>query len=110
MLGNDHTSSLISAAEKGSRETTFTTNVSNWRIEEYINKHIQFFSVLADQHVLGHHPGMYEKRRVDLLLYGLKNKSLSVVKSNIMCHAQLYNDFNATAIQLKTAVNSFHFL
>ena len=29
LLGNDHSSSLISAAEKGLRETTFTTNVRN---------------------------------------------------------------------------------
>ena len=32
LLGNDHSSFLISAAEKGLRETTFTTNVRNWRI------------------------------------------------------------------------------
>ena len=31
-LGNEHTSSLISDAEQGLRETTFTTNVRNWRI------------------------------------------------------------------------------
>ena len=29
LLGNDHSSSLISATEKGSRETTFTSNVKN---------------------------------------------------------------------------------
>ena len=66
------------------RETTFTTNVRNWRIEYYITKHIQFYSVIDDQYALGNHPGMYEKRRVDLLLVGLKNKSLSGVESNIM--------------------------
>ena len=74
MLGNDHASSLISAAEKGLRETTFTTNFSNWRIEDYITKHIEFYSVLDDQKALGTHPGMYENRRVDLLLDGLNNK------------------------------------
>ena len=58
LLGNDHTSSLISATEKGLRETTFTTNVRNWRIEDYITKHIQFFSVLADQYALGNHPSI----------------------------------------------------
>ena len=84
LLGNDLTSSLISAAEKGLRETTFTTNFRNWRIEDYITKHIQFLSVLAGQAVLGHYPCMYEKRRVDLLLDGLKKKSLIGVKSNIM--------------------------
>ena len=29
MLGNDHSSSLISAAEQGLRDTTYTTNVNN---------------------------------------------------------------------------------
>ena len=48
LLGNDHTSSLVNASEKGLRETTFTTNGRNWRIEDYITKHIQFFSVLSD--------------------------------------------------------------
>ena len=81
------------------------TNGRNWRIEDYITNHIKFFSVLADQAAMGHHPGMFEKRRVDLLFDGLKNKSLSGVKSNIMCHPQLYNDFNATANHLKDVVN-----
>ena len=105
LFGNDHTSSLISAAEKGLSETKFTTNGRNWRIEDYITKHIQFFSVLANQYALGNHPGMYEKRRVELLPDGLKNKSLSGAKSNIMCHPQLYNDFNANATHLKDVVN-----
>ena len=87
------------------RETTFTTNVRNWRIEDYITKHIEFYSVIDDQKALGKHPGMYDNRRVDLLLDGLKNKSLCGVKSNIMCHPQLYNDFNATATHLKYMVN-----
>ena len=34
MLGNDHSSSLISAAEQGLRETTYTSNVKNWKIED----------------------------------------------------------------------------
>ena len=105
MLGYEHTSSLLSAAEKGLRETTFTTNVRNWRIEDYITKHIQFFSVLADQAALGHHPDMYKKRRVDLLLDGLKKKALGGLKSIIMCHPQLYNDFNAIATHMKDVVN-----
>ena len=36
LLGNDHASSLISAAEKVLRETTFTTDFSNWKIKDYI--------------------------------------------------------------------------
>ena len=87
------------------RETTFTTNVRNWRIEDYITKHIQFYSVIDDQYALGNHPGMYEKRRVELLIDGLNDKSLSGVKSNIMCYSQLYNDFNATATHPKDVVN-----
>ena len=104
-LGNDHASSLISAAEKGLRETTFTTNVRNWSIEDYITKHIEFYSVIDDQKALGKHPGTYENLRVDLLLDGLNNKSLGGVKSNIMCHSQLYNDLNTTVTHLKDAVN-----
>ena len=49
LLVNKHASSLISAAEKGLRETTFTTNFRNWRIEDYITKHIELYSVLDDQ-------------------------------------------------------------
>ena len=75
-LGNDHTSSLVSAAEKRMRETTFTTNVRNWRIEYYITKHIELYSILDDQKALETHTGMFDNRRVDLLLDGLKKKSL----------------------------------
>ena len=105
LLGNDHASSLISATEKGMRGTTFTTNLRNWRIEDYITKNIELYSVIDDQKALGIHQGMFENRRVDLLLDGLKNKALGGLKSNIMCHPQLYNDFNATATHLKDMVN-----
>ena len=39
MLGNDHSSSLINAAEQGLRDTTYTTNVKSWKIEDYVSKH-----------------------------------------------------------------------
>ena len=61
--------------------------------------------MIADQAALGHHPGIFEKQRADLLLDVLKNKALSVVKSNIMCQSQLYNDLNVTANHLKDVVN-----
>ena len=48
---------------------------------------------------------MFDKRRVDLLIDGLKNKALIGVKSKIMCQPHLYNDFNATANHLKDVVN-----
>ena len=48
LLGNDHSSSLISAAEKVLRETTYTSNVKNWKIEDYITKHMDFHSILDD--------------------------------------------------------------
>ena len=48
---------------------------------------------------------MFEKRRVGLVLDGLKNKALSCVKLNIMCQPQLYNDFNATANHPNDVVN-----
>ena len=85
LLVNDHASSLISAAEKVLRETPFTKNVRNWRIEEYITKHIELYSILDDQKTLGTHKGMFEKRWVYLLLDGLKNKNIVGLKSNIMC-------------------------
>ena len=75
LLGNDHASSLISATEEGMRKTTFTTNVRNWRIEDYITKHIELYSILYDQKAMGTHKGMFENRRVDLVLDGLKNKA-----------------------------------
>ena len=87
------------------RETKFTTNVRNWRIEDYITKHIELYSILDDQKALGTHKGTFENRRVDLLLNGLKNKKFVGLKSNIMCHLQLCNDFNATATHLKYMVN-----
>ena len=52
VLGNDHYSSLISAAEQGLRETTYTSNVKNWKIEDYITKHMEFYSTLDDQRTL----------------------------------------------------------
>ena len=47
-LGNDHSSSLVSADEKGMRETTYTSNVKNWKIEDYTTKHMEFHSTLDD--------------------------------------------------------------
>ena len=40
MLGNDHSSYLIIAAEAGLRDTTYTSNIKNWKIEDYISKHM----------------------------------------------------------------------
>ena len=53
LLGNDHSSSLASAAEKVLRETTYTSNVKNWKIEDYITNHMEFDSILDDQRTLG---------------------------------------------------------
>ena len=44
MLGNQHSSSLITAAEQGLRDTTYTSNIKNWKIEDYISKHMEFHS------------------------------------------------------------------
>ena len=48
---------------------------------------------------------MFENRRVNLLLDGLKSKHFIGFKSNIMCHPTLCNDFKATATHLKDMVN-----
>ena len=53
MLGNDHASSLISAAEQGLRDTTFTANVKNWKIEDYVYKHMEFHSTINAQQEWG---------------------------------------------------------
>ena len=105
LLGNDQYSSLISAVEKGLRETTFTKNVRNWKIEDYITKHIELYSILDDQRALGTYKGIFEKRRANLLLDGIKNKAFIGLKSNIMCHPTLCNDFNATATHIKDMLN-----
>ena len=63
MLGNDHSSSLISAAEAGLRDTTYTSNIKNWKIEDYISKHMEFHYTLDDQYALGTYKGMFEKKR-----------------------------------------------
>ena len=62
MLVNDHASSLISAAEQGQRDTTFTANGKNWKIEDYVSKHMEFHSTLNDQQERGKYSGMYEKK------------------------------------------------
>ena len=62
MLGNDHSSSLISAVEQGLRETTYTPNVNNWKIEDYVSKHMEFHSTLDDQTALGTYKGKFEKK------------------------------------------------
>ena len=100
LIGNEHSSSLISAAEKGLRETKFTSNVKNWKIEDYITKNMEFYSVLDDQRALGTYKGMFENRRVDLLIDGLKSKHFIGLKPNIMCHPTLRNDFYATAAHI----------
>ena len=58
MLGNDHSSFLISAAEQGLGDTTYTTNVKNWKIEDYVSKHMEFHSTLNEQQALGTYSGM----------------------------------------------------
>ena len=60
LLENDHSSSLISAAEQGLRETTYTSNVKNWKIEDYITKYMEFHSTLDDQRTLLKYKGMFE--------------------------------------------------
>ena len=84
LLGNYHSSSLVSAAEKGLREMTYTSNVKNWKIEDYITEHMEFHSVLDDQGTLVKYKGMFENRRVDLLFDGLKSKHFIGLKSNIL--------------------------
>ena len=70
MLGNDHSTSLISAAEQGLRDTTYTSNVNNWNIEDYVSKHMEFRSTLNDQQALGTYGGMFEKKRSKNSLMG----------------------------------------
>ena len=49
-----------------------------------ISKHMVFYSVLDDQRALVTYKGMFENRRVDLFLDGLKSKHFIGLKSNIM--------------------------
>ena len=46
VLGNDHSSPLLTAAEAGLRDTTYTSNIKNWKIKDYISKHMEFHSIL----------------------------------------------------------------
>ena len=61
LLVNDHSSSLISAAEQGLRETTYTSNINNCKIEDYITKHMEFHSTLDDQRTIGTYKGIFGK-------------------------------------------------
>ena len=105
MLGNDHSSYFISAAEAGLRDTTYTSNVKNWNIEDYASKHMEFHSTLDDQNALGTYKGMFEKQKVDRLLDGLKSHHFIGLKSNILCNQKMRHDFNATASHLKDMAN-----
>ena len=84
MLGNDHASSLISAAEQGLRDTTITANGKNWNIKDYVSKHMEFHSTLSEQQEQGTYGGMYEKQKVDKFLDGLKSHHYIGLKSNIL--------------------------
>ena len=105
MLGNDHSSSLISAAEQVLRETTYTSNVKDWKIEDYITKYMEFHSMLDDQSALGKYKVIFEKQKFDRLLDGLKSNHFIGLKSKIMCNQKMRHDFNATASHLKDMVN-----
>ena len=59
MLGNDNSSSLISTAEQGLMDTTYTTNVKNWKIEDYVSKHMEFHSALNYKQERGTYSSMY---------------------------------------------------
>ena len=105
MLGNDHSSSLISAAEQGLRDTKFTTNVKNWNIEDYVSKHMEFHSTLNDQQEWGTYGGMYENQKVDKFLDGLKSHHFIGLRSNILTNEKLRSVFNATVAHVKDMVN-----
>ena len=105
MLGNDHSSSLISAAEQGLRDTTFTTNVKNWKIDDYVSKHMEFHSKLNDKQERETYSGMYENQKVDKLLDGLKHSHFIGLRSNILTNEKLRSDFNATVAHVKDRVN-----
>ena len=105
LLGNGHATSQINAAEKLLATTTFQHNKKGWTIKDYVTTHIQGYATIHEQMELGNHAGMHERRRVDLLLDGVKNQWLGGVKSNILCQPNLFNDFNATANHLKDCVN-----
>ena len=105
MLGNDHSSSLISAAEQGLRDTTFTANGKNWKIEDYVSKHMEFHSSLNDQQALGTYNGMYKNQKVDRFLDGSKHSHFIGLRSNILTNEKLRSDFNATAAHVKDMVN-----
>ena len=70
MLGNDHSSSLLSAAEQVLRDTTYTSNVKNWKIEDYVSKHMEFYSILDDQHALGTYTVCSKNKRSTAFLMG----------------------------------------
>ena len=105
MLGNNHASSLISAAEQGLRDTTFTANFKNWKIEDYVSKHMEFHSTLNDQQEQGTYIDMYEEQKVEKFLDGLKHSHFIGLKSNILCNPKMHSDFNATAADIKDMVN-----
>ena len=105
MLGNDHSSSLISAAEQGLRDTTFTANVKNWKIEDYASKYMEFHSTLNDQQERGTYSGMYENQKVEKFLDGLKHSHFIGSRSNILTNEKLRSNFNATATHVKDMVN-----
>ena len=98
-------SSLISAAEQGLRDTTYTTNVKNWKIEDYVSKHMEFHSTLNDHQALGTYSGMYENQKVDKFLDGLKHSHFIGLRSNILTNPNLRSNFNATAAHVKEMVN-----
>ena len=77
----------------------------NWKIEDYITKHMEFHSTVDDQRALGTYKGMSEKQKVDRLLDGLNSNHFIGLKSNILCNPTLRSDFNATASHLKDMVN-----
>ena len=70
MLVNDHSSSLITAAKQGLRDTTYTSNIKNWKIEDYISKHMEFHSTLDDQYALETYKVMFEKKKSTACLMG----------------------------------------
>ena len=105
MLGNDHYSSLITVAEAGLRDTTYTSNIKNWKIEDCISKHMEFHSTLNDQQALGAYIGVFKKQKVDKFLDGLKSNHFIGLESNILCNQKMRHDFNATAAHVNDMVN-----
>ena len=81
--------------EKILEMTTYQGKKGRWTFEKYVRMHKEWHAILASLQEHGY-AGIDDRSKVRHLLNGIKDKSLNVVKTQVLASATLMQDFEQT--------------